>query len=378
MKIKKVLVYSGDSDLGLEIINSLKYNKDILLYSAGSNSMEIDYPFHEKHFIIPSIFEKGGLHRLSDIIETYNIDFIYPTNKKISIELLNSSSIISTKIITSPLKTLLIMSSNKDINDPLQDTVNVLNKNSKDLPSKVYTVGCISDRERGLLFCGGLENNEDSDIIPFKTRLVVNEDFNYIAEGILKKIDLFGAWCFQISDDDQGNFTLMNIIPNTIKDMAFNRMLGVNFPLLSLYECDRDEFQILRIDYEIEIFKQEYKILMSFSTVYIDLDDTIIIKNTLNEQMMDFLIQCIKKNKKLILITKHQNDIKETLKRYKISQDFFHEILHLEENDEKSSFILDRESIFVDDSYYERKKVFEICKIPVFDISMIDGLIEKE
>jgi len=35
MKIRKILVYLGDSELGNELPNSLKYCKDIVLFSAS-------------------------------------------------------------------------------------------------------------------------------------------------------------------------------------------------------------------------------------------------------------------------------------------------------------------------------------------------------
>lgn len=48
----------------------------------------------------------------------------------------------------------------------------------------------------------------------------------------------------------------------------------------------------------------------------------------------------------------------------------------MDENDEKYNYIDDTNSIFIDDSFHERKKISKKIGIPVFDINMIDGLIE--
>jgi hypothetical protein len=54
----------------------------------------------------------------------------------------------------------------------------------------------------------------------------------------------------------------------------------------------------------------------------------------------------------------------------------FDRVIHLKYGDEKSDYILQHNSIFIDDSYGERKKVHDRCGIPVFDVSMIECLLE--
>ena len=43
----------------------------------------------------------------------------------------------------------------------------------------------------------------------------------------------------------------------------------------------------------------------------------------------------------------------------------------------KSSFIKTRHSIFIDDSFAERKDVFNNCGIPVFSVDAIEVLIDN-
>lgn len=379
MKLKKILVYPGDSALGLEIINSLKYNKDIILYSAGSIHLKIDKPFHKKHFIIPSILEENGIDALNKIIEQNGIDFIYPSDDIINIKLMENREKIPTNIISSPLNTLLITSSKSRSSIAFKDIISGSKLKIKELCAKEYIVGCISDRERGLIFCGGMDKVEIINRNSYKIKLIINNDFNDYTKKILNKVNIYGAWSFQIKINKEKEFELVRITPRVDLKTIFFRILGINFPLLSIYECERDNFQILYNNYEIEFYYaqiKKFKIPISYKTIYIDLDDTIIIKNALNTQIIDFLNQCIKNSKRILLITKHRDDIEKTLEKYNVPKNIFQKIIHLDENDEKFDYISEKDSIFIDDSYHERKKISERIGISVFDVSMIEGLLK--
>lgn len=317
MKIKKVLFYPGDSDLGLEIINSLKFNKDIKLFSASKNPLKFDFPFHENHFIIPEIFERDYNNKLNKIIELNKIDFVYPAKDEYSIELVKNENNIPAKIISSPLNTWLITTSRSKMFHTFNNEFPIVDINKNKGSGDVYKVRCISDRERGIIFCEGMKCFEKLNRFSTKSLFLHQKIFNNYAQKILKKIDLYGAWTFQIKENDNEIFELIDITPRLDLNAVIYRLLGINFPLLSIYECDGDNFQIIRNNYDIEpnqAQKKIYKILIPYNTVYIDIDDTIIIKNTLNIKIFKFLNQCIKHNKKIILITKHQEDVVKSLK----------------------------------------------------------------
>ena len=114
---------------------------------------------------------------------------------------------------------------------------------------------------------------------------------------------------------------------------------------------------------------------MKYETVYIDLDDTIVIKNIINPLITKFLKKCIIWQKRIILLTKHSGDLLKTLNNYGIKKNLFTKIIHLNPSDEKAYYIKRVDSIFIDDSFHERKKVSDICKIPTFDVTMIEFLI---
>jgi hypothetical protein len=95
-----------------------------------------------------------------------------------------------------------------------------------------------------------------------------------------------------------------------------------------------------------------------------------------NIEMMSFLFQCINNNIKIILLSKHDGDIYAELKKYRLNE-LFDEIIHIKMNEEKADFITDNESIFIDDSFVERQKVFTEKRIPVFNANMIECLINS-
>ena len=78
--------------------------------------------------------------------------------------------------------------------------------------------------------------------------------------------------------------------------------------------------------------------------------------------------------KKIILLSKHKKNIKESLLKYTISDLLFDEIILLDEQEEKADYIINTCSIFIDDSFAERKKVFEKLHIPTFSLDAVESL----
>ena len=96
----------------------------------------------------------------------------------------------------------------------------------------------------------------------------------------------------------------------------------------------------------------------------------------MNTDVVKFLYQAKNENKNVILITKHNKDVKKTLLKYCISSRLFNNIIHLEKTEDKTNYIKLPKSIFIDDSYSERKNVSTKLHIPVFGIDAIEALID--
>ena len=80
--------------------------------------------------------------------------------------------------------------------------------------------------------------------------------------------------------------------------------------------------------------------------------------------------------KKLHLLSKHATDIYQDLRKYRIAENLFDSIDVLAINDEKHRYINEEKAIFIDDSFAERKKVHEMLGIAVFDVDMVESLVD--
>ena len=160
--------------------------------------------------------------------------------------------------------------------------------------------------------------------------------------------------------------------------MGLTRNLGINMPLLTLYNFwDMDVSLIpnqanLLLD---RAFISRFRTDLSYSSVYVDFDDTLLVNGKVNAYLMMFLYQALNQGKRLCLLTRHSSDILIDLENACIPASLFSEIIRLDENGSKTDYIVP-DSIFIDDSFSERKRVHDALGIPVFDLDMVESLID--
>jgi carbamoyl-phosphate synthase large subunit len=428
-KKRRVLVFPGGTEIGLEIWRSLRHCKEVTLLAAGNNvSGHAPYVFRE-NFAVPDVHESGWVEALSCGVGKHNVDYIFPAHDDVVLALAQNSSKIDAKIVSSPLSTCLICRSKSKTYERFKDllpvprvyghpsdvdrfpvfvkpdkgqgsqdasrvdnlgTLEVFLKNKPNLiimeylPGKEYTVDCFTDRRKGLIFCGGRERIRVRSGISMNSRPVdvkTSLEFRRIANIISDELEFHGAWFFQLKIDSFGNFKLLEIAPRIGGTMATNRVLGVNFALLSIFEQEGRDISIMVNNCDVEIDRaltNRYKHNVEYDKVYVDLDDTLIVNEKVNASLVQFLHQCLNNGCKLSLITKtaRSGEIGSILKKFRLS-DVFDEVLFLSKNESKADFINPTRSIFVDDSFSERKAVFDKLGIPTFDCSMIELLFDE-
>jgi len=428
MIIKNILVFPGGTEIGLEVWNSLKECKDVSLFSACNDlSNHAPYVF-KNHFIVPDVHTDCWIEPLKDVISKNKIGFILPCHDDVIVALAERSNELSAKIVSSPLSTCQLCRSKTKTYEIFKnllpvprvfdkfseisqfpvfvkpdkgqgsqgaskvsdlETLYSLLKSNPDLiileylSGKEYTIDCFTDRKKGLLFCGGRERIRTKSGISMNSKPVdtkLNAIFREYANIISKTIDLHGAWFFQLKEDDKGVFKLLEIAPRISGTMATHRVMGINFPLLSIYESEGIEIEIAQNNYDVEIDRaliNRYRHNIKYDKVYVDLDDTLIIKNKVNVHLIKFLYECVNKNCEIILITKTVNDINTYLNKWKLAN-LFDKIILLNKKDSKADYIDPVNSIFIDDSFSERISVSRKCRIPTFDCSMVELLIEDK
>ena len=426
MQKLKILVFPCGSEIGLEIHRSLKFSAHIELFGANSVNDHGKFIYENYFGDLPFIDDENFIPSLSKLVKANNIDAIYPAMDKVIWKLKLHENDLGCKIIASPIETTEICLSKKLTYQKLNNVVNVpktynnintissypvfikpnigygsrgvfkadsiddveyffKNKNVDDyiisefLTGKEYTVDCFTDRHNKLRFCGPRLRQRISNGISVNTTLVTKntEEFFSIAKKINNSINLQGAWFFQLKRDKEGLLTLMEIADRLGGSSSLYRCKGINFALLSIFDAFNNKIEIIENNYQIELDRaldNRYKTDFVFSTVYVDLDDCLIVDNKVNTQLLGFLYSCINKNIQIILITKHIGDVAEFLEQYKIGN-IFTQIIHLSKTDKKIDYLKEMDSIFIDDSFSERKDVFTRFQIPVFSPDMIESIL---
>jgi carbamoyl-phosphate synthase large subunit len=422
MKIRNVLIFPAGTEIGLEILNALKYCKEIRIYGAGDGtSSHAMFAYPEYHFL-PNISEANCIPELVVLCRRLSIDYVLPAYDDVIVSLSEYQEQIPATVITSAYETCEITRSKSKtycrlkhiikvpaIYDPYLHSLNfpLLVKPDKGqgssgvtrvnneaelnaairkvseplvceyLPGTEYTVDCFSDREHGLLFAKARMRRRTRNGISVNTVTEDVERVEDLARKIGQKLSLRGAWFFQLKRDNEGGLTLLEVAPRIAGSVSTHRVTGINFPLLSIFEHERIPLKILLNSGKIELGRALgncYHHEIVYDTVYIDLDDTLIFRDQVNTNLVKFIFQCINQEKTVKLITRHNQNVIKILAKYRLAS-LFDDVIQLSPGINKSDYIVEPKAILVDDSFAERIEVATRRRIPTFDCSMIEVLI---
>lgn len=422
-----VLIFPAWTEIWLEINKALKFSKEVNLFWAN-----LDVPNHapfvyETYFTISSIKKwKEWINELNKIIIENKIDYLIPAYDDVVLELSKIKNHIKCKVLVpefevaditrSKIKTYhtfrwtdLLVPKTYETNRleditkyPIfvkpdiwqwsqwaiivydrQELENIIKWYwgniviSENLTWDEYTVDCFSSKWKWILYVWWRQRIRCKNWISLTSKTITKPEFSLYAQIIFEKLWLVWAWFFQVKYDENWILKLLEIAPRISWTMATNRVKWINFPLLSIYENENISTDIITNNYDVVIdraLENKYKIDIDYKYVYIDLDDTIIVKKKINYNIIWFLYRSLNEWKKILLITKNTSwDLVNLLKKYRISE-LFDEVIHLNKDDEKFKYLRDKDSIFIDDSFNERSKVKNMLNIPVFDLDMIECL----
>lgn len=423
---KKVLVFPCGSEIGLEIFKSLNLSTHFELI-GGSSSDDHGRFVYEKYIgDLPHVDNPDFVEEINKVVNQYDIDYIFPAHDSVVLRLAEEKqkNNLDCDVITSPVETCRITRSklktylalNNVISTPrIYEDVDELKESDfpiflkpdvgqgskgtykannisevkfyseKDpsllmlefLPGKEYTIDCFTDVEGSILFCEGRERRRISNGISVNSTSLIDDRFRELAEKINKELQFKGVWFFQVKERHGGELVLMEVAPRVAGTMGLIRGKGVNLPLLSLFDAEGIKVSVLENEYTLEIdraLENKYKHDVHYSHVYIDFDDLIVFEGKVNPAVVAFIYQCINDKVQLHLLTRHLDDIQDTLKKFRMTQ-LFDEIVWIKDGKSKSAYIQENDAIFIDDSFAERKEVKENRNIPVFDGHMIESLM---
>ena len=422
-----VLVFPCGSEIGLEVHNALKYDKNLCLYGLSSVSSHGRMVY--KNYIegISFITSNTFLEELNNIIDEYSIDVLIPAYDDVILYLSDHREELHCKIATSGKDTCDLSRSKRKtyalfkdasftpkVYTPEEITPDVLPlfakpdigqgsqgimtiKTMQDLeiirpeaekyvisellPGKEYTVDCFTDSKGNVITASMRERKRiRTGISVNSVTLPLPDEVMKIAKAINQKVSFEGVWFFQVKLDSQGNYKLLEMAPRVAGSMSTSRVRGFNYILNTVYQLMGYEIKpIPHLLKTVEVdraFSNKYILNLNYHYVYVDFDDTITYKNTVNIEMISFLYQCLNQGKKIILLTRHAKDIDTSLKKYHIDKTLFDEIVHIKDNTLKSDYITHKDAVFIDDSFRERYDVSQKCEIPVFDVDCISALID--
>lgn len=423
-EIKNVLIFPAGTEIAFEIHDALKYSKFVKLFGGTSVDCHADFVFENCIPDLPFSDAPELIECLNEVIDQYHIDYIYPAHDTALKRLSDERNALHAVVIAAPEKTVEICRSKNltysflegasylpafyssadevpgfpvfikpAVGQGSEGACLIRDRQHLDealssgieysiceyLPGKEFTVDCFTDLHGNLSFVNPRSRDRIRAGIAVRSRrLPCSDSIRSIAEDINSRLKFNGAWFFQLKENLSGEYRLMEAAPRIAGTMGLTRSMGVNLPLLTLYNFWGMETEIISNNNEVLLdraFISRFCTDISYSNVYVDFDDTLILKNNVNAFLMMFLYQARNKGKNIYLLTRHADDILSDLDRFCISRGLFKEIIHIDDSGKKTDFI-QPDSIFIDDSFSERKRVHDACGIPVFDLDMVESLLD--
>ena len=428
---KNILVFPCGSEIALEVYRAVNHSTHFNL--IGANSIDDHGQFVFENYIggLPFITDPDFLEKFRQVVRDNNIDAVYPAMDAV-IELLKSNEdFLGCKVVSSPIETTQICLSKSKTYKVLENVVKVPKTFTADelvmagepfpvfakpdigygsrgakkissvedlkahlalypscilsefLPGKEYTVDCFSSHNGDLLFAAARERCRIMNGISVNTKPVKEnaEEFMDFAKRINSAIKFNGAWFYQVKRDANGSLTLLEIASRFGGSSSLFRAQGINFALMSLFDAFDIPVSVLRNGYDVVMDRaldNKYKLDLKYSEVFVDFDDCIYLeKKFVNDALMAFLYRCVNNGIKVTLLSRHDDEklgkLDELLDKLRNRQ-VFDRIIHLNPSQKKIDSIDNTDSIFIDDSFAERKAVADKFNIPVFSLDMIEAL----
>lgn len=430
---KNVLVFPSPTYPAIQIIDCLKSVLRFNVIAGAGFPNHAEFVCDDCILDIPLISDPGFIPYFANLIKERSIDLVIPTDDTAALFMMEHQDEIPATIVCSPLETTRLCKSKSltykhlagekftpktysvDAIDQITEYPVFLKpdggqasrgakliKSREDfdkleslencviceyLPGEEYTVDCFTNKDRELKFCNPRVRTRLMYGITARGHdIPVTDEFREVMEELNRKIAFRGYWYAQLRRDKNGNLKLLEICTRFAGSFAFSKGKGVNLPLLACCDFSGIQSDVIVNDYTVECDKtyiDRMKISYEYDHLYIDFDDTVTTKSgtAINPYIIGYLYQCKYKKIKITLISRHQatfgETLKDALKRLSLSEDLFDEIIELEWDEKKYDYMRGAtKSIFVDNSFKERKEIHDEIGIPVFDVCNVDCLFD--
>lgn len=420
----KVLIFPAEAENAFEVFQALRYAPRLTVWGASSRSGYGNILFDNYRDDLPYINDEGFIEDFNKFIEENGIDLIFPTHDDVAVFLAGTAGILKASVVGSGLECAKICRDKKlfytifggeefcpkiygspeevcewpvflkpskgqggvgSLRVDDYETLRCYWDSTVDpvicefLPGEEYTVDCLSDRHGSLRFIGPRTRDVVRIGISFVSKVVhVDPEVMSIAEALSRRLNPRGLWFFQIKRSKSGCLKLLEASCRPAGTMSVYRQLGVNLPLLAVYDALGTDFRILKNDFQLTMRRRlhsSYEIGIEYRTVYVDYDDTLVVGGIVNATLMHYIYECINRGKRVVLISKHPGNLEQDMRRNRVFHELFDEVIHLEADAKKADYLCDADSIFIDNLFSEREQVFNRLRIPVFDVDAVEALL---
>lgn len=414
-----VLVFPAGEVNSVELHDALATCVNINLFGASSKERHGKYVFENYISGLPLIDAPEFISEFNRIIDEHSIDLIFPTHDTVMEFLADNGDKLHARVVNGDKKTADVcrdklrqyeLLASQDFMPrrlgeidgyPLfarprrgQGGVGARRiSNEAEMPSDLdnylvteflpgdeMSVDCLSDRYGRLTVVSPRTRARTMAGISAAGKTIpLTDDIFRMASVINEKLKLKGLWFFQVKKDAKGNWKFLEVASRVASTMCLTRARGVNLPLLSVYVAMGLDVSVSPNPYSVEMDRTlitRYRIDYEWATVYFDFDDTLIVRGKVNLKAIWFLYQCQNEGKRVILLTKHANEIYESMRKYKIDKSLFDEVIHIGMEEKKSKYVDPNGAIFIDNAYQERADVQSVHHIPVFDVDGMEVLMD--
>jgi len=413
-----VFVFPCGSEIGLEVQRALGKSIHFTLIGGSSSQDHGRYAYTNYIGNMPYITAPDFIDKLNDIIRDECIEYIIPAHDSVLTFLAENRELVHADIVASISETCSLCRSKKatyeylslfiktpriylddipekfpvfmkpDVGQGSKGTRIIMNvkemaffKESSPgmlmleyLPGKEYTVDCFTDRLGNLRVCSARERARVANGISVNTKLIHKQEFSEIAHIINDALKLRGTWFYQVKENAAGDLVLLEVAPRIAGTSAITSINGANLIELALYDRMGINIDVYCNNLDIEVersLSSKMLIRYEFKHVYLDYDDTLHFNSLINHEVISFIYKMRNAGKKIHLITKHDGDLLASLDDFKICHGIFDEIIHIKKSDDKADYINNVSSIFIDDSFNERRNVSRKLGIPSFSVDVV-------
>ena len=427
MKQINVLVFPCGSEIGLELHRALKDVRFVTLFGASGVPDHGESVYRNYDGSLPLITEDGFTEAFNALLERLQIDYIYPALDSVQAFLSANRYLLHATLIAPTDATVQtcrnkaetyralsgcgflprVYASAQEVDAYpvfLKPAVGQGSQGAQRIPSAAalslalaaaegpqviceylpgdeYTVDCFTDRHGALRYCALRTRERVKSGISVRSSLCPPDDtVNAMAEEINARLFFRGAWFFQLKKDAAGQYKLLECAPRVAGAMCLDRALGVDLPLLTLYDAMGMDVAIApqagfaRVE---RALYNVYELDIAYDEAYIDYDDTLIVRGNVNLTVLRFVYQCVQKGVRVVLLTRHAGDVREDMRRYRLSPDLFDDIVAIPPEAQKADCIRPSErAVAIDDSFAERQRLTQAFGMPAFGPESAEALLD--